>query len=180
MFCSSAPRRGVERNEIAPAASGRRKPLPYPAQLTFARRTSAPAQQPAHAGDPATEHEPGNRGPDQDLLLVRHELAAPVGDDRDLLAELLDGHAELGAVRLDRLTDLLRGAGGHQRGTLSGTAVPGRWVPETVSRMSCASSIASSGLGGVAFLMKRKASRPPRAPSRNRISVTIRKPSQGP
>ena len=33
---------------------------------------------------------------------------------------------------------------------------------------------------GVAFLMKRNASRPPSAPSRNRISVVIRKPSHGP
>src|SRR3954447_1092565 len=120
-------------------------------------RALAAAEQAADGRDAAAEHEARDRRADQHVLLVGPQLAPPVRDDGDLGAQLLDRHPELGAVGLDRAADLLRGArGAHQRRT-SGTAVPGcwGWEPDTVSRISCASSMARTGVGGNAFLMKR-------------------------
>ena len=45
---------------------------------------------------------------DRRRLLMLAQLPAPVGQLDDLAAQLLDGHAELLAVALDRLADLLR------------------------------------------------------------------------
>ena len=95
--------------------------------------------------------------------------------------QLLDGHAELGAVGLDRAADLLGGAGRHQRGTSPAPRCPGGAAGSLRRSRGSAGPPRwpCTGLGGVAFLMKRNASKPPSAPSRNRISVTIRKPSHG-
>src|SRR3954449_11642856 len=76
----------------------------------------AAAEQAADGRDAAAEHEARDRRADQDVLLVGPQLRSPVRRDGDLGAQLLDRHPELGAVRLDRAADLLRGAGGgHPR-----------------------------------------------------------------
>ena len=76
---------------FAGPATGKPNPPPHQPPLTFAgaarRRTAlAPApEQPTHRRDPAAEHEARDRRADEDVLLVRAQLAAPVGDDGHLL-----------------------------------------------------------------------------------------------
>src|SRR5262249_30804057 len=102
-------------------------------------------------------------GPDHGVALVLEDLAAPVGELPNLPLEVVDGVAELSARGLHGLLDLCGGAGRlHQ------------WrASSSMSRVSLASSIASSGAGGAPRLKKRTASRMARRPSTSRPPVTI-------
>src|SRR5215207_1315604 len=145
------------------------------------------AHQAGERGDAAADHEAGHGGADEDLLAVLVDLLAPVGDLGHLRPEAVDGEPEVGAVRLDRAPDLLRRAwAGHQR-LASGDA--GAWraptgptaVPageaESVPLISCASSIASCGVGDEPFLTKRSARKPAIPPSSRISTPVMRKPT---
>ena len=145
------------------------------------RAAASAAEPPTHAAIPPPSTKPATAAPMRTFFWFARSWPRQSVTTATSLPQLLDGHAELGPVGLDRAADLLGGAR-RPSGRLSGTAVPGcwGWEPETVSRINCASSMAMTGVGGIAFLIERNASRPPIAPSRNRISVVIRKPSHGP
>ena len=125
---------------------------------------AAAAHEPGERGDAAAQHEARDGRADQDLLAVLVDLLAPVGDLGHLGAQAVDGHAELGAVGLDRAADLLRRARpGHQRLPSDGAGA-GAWRAPTgptaspageavsVPLISWASSIASCGRGRRALL----------------------------
>src|SRR5919204_4467939 len=124
---------------------------------------SAPAEQPGRGGAAAADQEAGDRGADDHGALVLSELTPPVRELADLSLEVVQRVLELRAGGLERVADLLRRAARHQPRASSSTA-----------RVFFASSIASSGLGGVAFLKKRTASRPAIAPSTDRTPVVTR------
>src|SRR3954465_6166796 len=143
-----------------PASGGR--------EADGARRALAPAaEEPADGGDPAADDEAGHGRADDDLLLVLHELAAPVGQDRDLVAQALDRCAELLAVGLDRGADLLGRARRHQRR-----------FQRKVRLILPASSIAISGTGGVLSFKKRAARKPATPPRTNSRPATKKKPQK--
>src|SRR4051812_16435837 len=87
------------------------RPASAPSRRSDSGLIAAAPEHPGEAGDAAADHEPGDRGTDEDLLLVRADLLAPVGELGDLVAQALDGLAELDAVGLDRRADLFRRAG---------------------------------------------------------------------
>src|SRR5829696_4423930 len=141
---------------------------------------AAAADEAGERGDAAAEDEPRHGRSDQHLPAVLVDLLAPVGDLGHLGAQALDGEAELGAVRLDGAPDLLRRARRRHQCATS----PGAWraptaplgvaagSPVSVPLISCASSIASFGVGGEPFLMKRIASSPASSPT-TRISTPV-------
>ena len=121
----------------------------------------AAADQAGERGDPAAEHEARDGRADQDLLAALVELLAPVGDLGDLRAQALDRErrARRGwprssagsppAVRarpsaLDLRARTPAGADRHARPA----------TRSSVPLISCASSIASCGVGGVPFLIE--------------------------
>src|SRR5205814_8449314 len=127
---------------------------------------SAPPEQPGEPGDPAADHEAGDRRADQHLALVTLELPAPVERLGQLAAQRAQRALELEPVGLDRRADLLRGTLRH------------RYAFCTVSRMRWASSIAMSGFGGVAERKKRAATKPAMAPRISRTTATKKKPQK--
>src|SRR5437763_494466 len=131
------------------------------------RRPLAPAEQPEHGGHPAADHEAGHRCSDDRLAPVLHELAPPVGDLADLRLEVVQRVLELPAGLLDGEPDLGGRAGGHQLRASSSA----RFV-------FCASSIASSGVGGVPFLIIRRPNSAAAAARSSSAPVVIPKPTQ--
>src|SRR5207248_401618 len=119
-------------------------------------------------GNPATEDEPRDAGPDQRLLLMAAQLRTPVGDPDDLHPELLERCPQLLTVALDRRPDLVGRAGGlrHQRSTSD----------LTVSRIFLASSMAIAGVGAPTLSL-RHANRNTTIVSASRTANTIRKPA---
>ena len=110
---------------------------------------AAPQQAP-DAGDPAADHEAGHGRADHDVLLVRRHWerqSVTTATSWRSFSTAMPSSAPRVASMSRRISSGLRP--GHQR-RISGTAVPGRWLPETVSRISWASSIAIAGVGGVA------------------------------
>src|SRR5450755_3274109 len=133
---------------------------------TAALAGAATEGQRADGGDPASEHETGDAGRDHDLGLVVAQLGAPVGELDDLQAEVVEGGAEVLAVALDGVADLLGAALGHQVS-----------LPELmVARIFSASSIAIFGIGAPTFSLRRANTNAP-AVSSSRMTMTMAKPS---
>src|SRR3954453_18604269 len=123
------------------------------------------AEEAADGGDPAAQHEPGDRRADHHVALVAHDVLAPVRGLGELGAQVLERAAELLAVGLDGGADLVWGALRHQS-------------PWTVSRMRWASSMARSGLGDDPRLKKREARKPARPPRTNSTAATRKNPQK--
>src|SRR5215210_4412588 len=122
----------------------------YPAFLRDIAALVAALEDAGDPGDAAADHEPGDGGADQHLLLVALDLAAPVAGDGQLAAQPAQRMGQVVAVGLDRGADLVRRAraGGHQWRASGWATVDSGSLELTVSLMSFASSIASWGVGG--------------------------------
>src|SRR5207237_10845880 len=122
---------------------------------------------------------------DDQLAPVLANLAAPVGQLTDAVAERLDGLAELLPLDLDVTADLVRGparrSGGRTRDGLAGAGAvdPGCLAhdcPVRVSLVRRASSIASSGTGGAPARTDRYAIRPAMPATTNQKIDSTMKP----
>src|SRR4051794_32438286 len=120
-------------------------------------------------GNPAADHEPGDGGADDRVALVTSQLRAPVGQFLDLRLEVVHRERQLAAGLLDRGPDLGGCALGRRHQLCSMMS----------SRMSRASSIAMSGVGGAPFLIQRRPMKPAIAAKMKRKPNTMMKPIQG-
>src|SRR3954452_2350552 len=124
-----------------------------------------------HRGDPAADDEAGDGCADDGGALVSGQLRPPIGQLLDLRLEDVDRVRELGARLLDRSADL----GGAARALRIGH----RFCSIRSPRMSLASSIAMSGVGGAPFLIQRSPMKPAIAANMKRKPNTMMKPIHG-